>query len=87
MDNSEIKLTAPRRYADYELLTEIFGFVPTVVLDDLFNLTNVLFYKFMEGTADKIIAARPDKLREINMVVLFLNTRTHNSNALLTGFG
>lgn len=66
MDN--VKINNPRPYIDHELLSEIFGFVPTVVLDDMYNLSNILFYRFMEGTAEKLIAAKPDKMREINLV-------------------
>ncbi|KAI9485190.1 MAG: hypothetical protein EXX96DRAFT_880 [Benjaminiella poitrasii] len=62
----ELKIKNPRATIEHELLTEIFGFVPTRVLDDLFNLANIIFYKVMEGTAERLTAIRPDKLREIN---------------------
>ncbi|KAI7899370.1 uncharacterized protein BX663DRAFT_212421 [Cokeromyces recurvatus] len=64
--NDELKMKNPRAAIEHELLTEIFGFVPTRVLDDLFNLANIIFYKVMEGTAERLTKLRPDKLREIN---------------------
>jgi RNase P/RNase MRP subunit POP5 len=66
--NQDPKVKEARRYIDHELIAEIFGFVPSEVTDDIYNLANIVFYRFMEGIAQRLIELRPDKQRAINSV-------------------
>jgi hypothetical protein len=66
--NQESKLKEPRLYLEHELLAEVFGFVPTEVTDDIYNLANIVFYRLMEGIAKRLVELHPDKQRGINSV-------------------
>ncbi|KAI8389246.1 hypothetical protein BD560DRAFT_381009 [Blakeslea trispora] len=56
---------ASRPYMEHELLAEIFESVPEHGLNDLYQLSNTLSYKCIEGIADRLTVAYPEKRREI----------------------
>ncbi|KAI8360727.1 hypothetical protein EDC96DRAFT_230706 [Choanephora cucurbitarum] len=58
-----------RPYMEFELLAEIFESIPEHGLNDLYELSNALSYKVIEGIADRLTTACPEKRREIEMAL------------------
>ncbi|KAI8076601.1 uncharacterized protein B0P05DRAFT_587907 [Gilbertella persicaria] len=58
-----------RPYIRNELLTELFGSKPEHVLHDMYELSNALSYKVIEGIADRLISICPEKRREIELAL------------------
>ncbi|GAA5807780.1 hypothetical protein MFLAVUS_001159 [Mucor flavus] len=55
----------PHTYSDQELLSDLFGFLPTRLTDRLYDIMNACVYNIFDGITEKLTSTRPDKEFEI----------------------